>query len=96
MNDATPMPPTWLTQPETIAYLRLDVDDRDAAERLRNLIRRQGLPVVRRGRLVLFNREALDIWLTNGRAKTSTPARLQATQRLTARTTARAQQARRD
>lgn len=52
-----------MTAAETIIYLRLNTDDRDAAERLRNLIRFQRLPVIRRGRLMLFRRTAVDEWL---------------------------------
>jgi excisionase family DNA binding protein len=55
--------PTMMTEAEIIAYLRLGVDDRDPAERLRNLVRRQRLPCVRRGRLTLFRRAAVDAWL---------------------------------
>jgi hypothetical protein len=58
MNDAPLM-----TADEVIAYLRLNSDQRNPAERLRNLIRRQGLPVIRRGRLQLFRRSAIDEWL---------------------------------
>lgn len=59
--------PELMTAPETIAYLRLDADDRDPAERLRNLIRRQRLPVLRRGRLQLFRRSEVDAWLAGDR-----------------------------
>jgi excisionase family DNA binding protein len=54
-----------MTASEAIAYLRLDVDDRNPAERLRNLVRRQRLPCVRRGRLILFSRTAVDAWLAS-------------------------------
>ena len=57
------VPPEVMTAEDTIRYLRLDVDDRDPAERLRNLVRRQGLPMVRRGRLLLFRKAAVDQWL---------------------------------
>lgn len=56
-----------LTADETIRYLRLDADERNPAERLRTLIRRQGLPAIRRGRLLLFRRTALDAWLDRER-----------------------------
>jgi hypothetical protein len=56
-------PPAMMTEAETIAYLRLDVDERNPAERLRNLVRRQRLPCVRRGRLILYRRAAVDAWL---------------------------------
>ena len=51
-----------LTTDEVITYLRLDIT-RNPAERLRNLIRRQGLPVIRRGQLQLFRKAAVDQWL---------------------------------
>lgn len=54
--------PALLTPAEAISYLRLNVDQRDPAERLRNLVRRQGLPCIRRGRLLLFRRSAIDAW----------------------------------
>jgi hypothetical protein len=57
------VPPEMLTQEDLIRYLRLDVDDRDPVERVRNLIRYQGLPVTRRGRLLLFRKTAVDQWL---------------------------------
>jgi hypothetical protein len=56
-------PPAMMTADETITYLRLADDDRDPAERLRNLVRRQGLPLVKRGKLRLFRRAAVDAWL---------------------------------
>jgi hypothetical protein len=67
-----------LTRDEAIAYLRLDADNRDPNERLRNLVRRQGLPMIRRGRLQLFRRAAVDAWLDGERfsRKTSSPARM--------------------
>ena len=58
--------PDLLTRDDVIEYLRLDADGRKAEERLRNLIRRQGLPVIRRGRLQLFRRTAVDEWLDAG------------------------------
>ena len=57
------LPPEMLTQEDLIRYLRLDVDERNPVERVRNLIRHQGLPVIRRGRLLLFRKSALDEWL---------------------------------
>lgn len=62
-------PPELMTAAETIAYLRLDADDRDAAERLRSLTRYQGLPRLKRGRLILYRRSAVDAWLDGERAK---------------------------
>jgi hypothetical protein len=56
-------PPEMMTQEDLIRYLRLDVDDRDPVERVRNLIRHQSLPVIRRGRLSLFRKTAVDDWL---------------------------------
>ena len=52
-----------LTADETIRYLRLDTDDRDAHERLRSLHRYQGLPRLKRGRLILYRRSDVDAWL---------------------------------
>jgi hypothetical protein len=63
-QDATVFtPPEMMTQEDLIRYLRLDVDERNPAERVRNLIRHQGLPVTRRGRLLLFRKTAVDKWL---------------------------------
>lgn len=59
--------PTYLTATEAIEYLRLNTDNRDPAERLRNLVRRQGLPCIRRGRLLLFRRSAIDAWASGGK-----------------------------
>ena len=56
-----------MTAADVIDYLRLDADSRDPHERLRNLVRRQGLPMIRRGRLQLFRREAVDAWLDGKR-----------------------------
>ena len=63
LGDRPFVPPEVLTQEDLIRYLRLDVDDRDPVERVRNLIRYQGLPVARRGRLLLFRKAAIDAWL---------------------------------
>lgn len=70
--DAPPTaePPDLMTVGETIVYLRLDVDGRDAHERLRSLVRYQGLPRLKRGRLILYRRADIDAWLsgeTSGR-----------------------------
>jgi len=59
MNDFPPL----MTAEEVIVYLRLNADHRNPVERLRNLIRYQRLPVIRRGRLQLFRRTAIDNWL---------------------------------
>jgi hypothetical protein len=56
-------PPEMMTQEDLIRYLRLDVDERNPVERIRNLMRYQGLPVTRRGRLLLFRKTAVDQWL---------------------------------
>ena len=56
----------FLTASEVIELLRLGTDDRNPSERLRNLIRRHGLPVIRRGKLRLFRRSAIDAWLDDG------------------------------
>lgn len=69
MPDSMQFPPL-MTEPETISYLRLDIDDRKPGDRLRNLIRRQGLPVIRRGRLRLFRKTAVDSWLDASRVVT--------------------------
>ena len=52
-----------LTPEEVIQFLRLDDGAGKPKERLRNLIRRQGLPVVRVGRLVRFRRTDVENWL---------------------------------
>jgi len=63
-HDSAPFdPPEMMTQEDLIRYLRLDVDERNPVERVRNLIRYQGLPVTRRGRLLLFRKTAIDEWL---------------------------------
>lgn len=65
--DGNSTTPDLLTAGEMIKYLRLDVEPGDPKERLRNLIRRQRLPVKRRGRLQLFRREEVDRWLNGDR-----------------------------
>ena len=63
-QDVAPfVPPEMMTQEDLIRYLRLDVDERNPVERVRNLVRYQGLPVTRRGRLLLFRKTAVDSWL---------------------------------
>jgi len=63
-QDVAPFaPPEMMTQEDLIRYLRLDVDERNPVERVRNLIRYQGLPVTRRGRLLLFRKTSVDEWL---------------------------------
>lgn len=71
-------PGELLTAREVIAYLRLDAQDGNAGERLRNLVRRHRLPVIRRGRLQLFRKSAVDAWLDAGQRglRTKHPARL--------------------
>jgi Helix-turn-helix domain len=66
--DAQPIP-DLLTRDETINYLRLDVDDRNPKERLRNLVRRQGLPEIKKGKLRLYRRSAVDAWLSKTKAR---------------------------
>lgn len=61
--------PDLMTADEAIRYLRLDADDRDPAERLRSLTRYQGLPRLKRGRLILYRRSEVDAWLNGERAK---------------------------
>jgi len=70
MTSAIQSLPDLLTAAETIAYLRLDAAAGDAGERLRNLVRRQGLPEKRRGRLVLFRRSEIDAWLNGEKQAT--------------------------
>lgn len=70
------MPPTeaptaLLTPAETVAFLRLDVDDdgqpvKDPFERLRNLHRYQSLPRIKRGRLIRYRLADLEKWLAKG------------------------------
>jgi len=69
--------PDLLTPQEAIAYLRLDADGAKPDVRLRSLIRRQRLPVLKRGRLRLFRRTAIDAWLegARGRDGSKAPAR---------------------
>lgn len=57
-----------MTPLETVVYLRLDdgCDEKQSLERLRNLCRRQRLPMLKRGRLRLFRRSAIDSWLEKG------------------------------
>ena len=75
-------PAEYMTPEEAVVYLRLDTKPGDAHERLRNLIRRQLLPVVRRGGLQLFRRASIDAWLVAGERggfkvgrRANTPAR---------------------
>lgn len=79
MSESTQTLPEWLTREETIAYLGLDREPGDPAERLRTLCRRQRLPFSRRGRLLRFSRRAIDAWLEAGQrgSKIGSPARLQ-------------------
>ena len=72
----TPVPPI-MNADDLITYLRLDAKQGDAHERLRNLIRRQKLPVIKRGKLQLFRRASVDAWLAAGErgAKSNAPAR---------------------
>lgn len=59
----TAEPRDLMTADETVIYLRLDADDRNGKERLRSLIRYQGLPRLKRGRLILFSRSQVLAWL---------------------------------
>jgi len=52
-----------MTPQEVIEYLKLEAESGDPRERLRNLVRRQGLPRAGRGRLQRFRRSAIDQWL---------------------------------
>jgi hypothetical protein len=76
-NETTPQS-ALLTPAELIVYLRLDAAGGNVAERLRNLIRRQSLPVIRQGRLQLFRRAAVEAWLDAGQRgrRITPPARL--------------------
>ncbi len=75
--------PELMTGDETVSYLRLDVGSDNPRERLRNLVRRQGLPCIKRGRLLLFRRVAVDAWLDG--VRTVGPARLVGAQRVTSK-----------
>lgn len=86
-TQSPPQLPALLTPAEVIGYLRLDTDGRDPAERLRNLIRRHGLPTIKRGRLQLFRRSAVDAWLDADLGRSiGTPARMVAAHGLTTKT----------
>jgi hypothetical protein len=74
--------PELMIAGEVIAYLRLGAKGGNPAEQLRNLERRQGLPVLKRGRLRLYRRSEIDAWLAG--AKLPRPARLPAAQGVTA------------
>ena len=65
--DAYQSTPELLTPDEAIRYLRLDAEPGDPRERLRNLVRRQGLPCLRRGKLRRFRRSELMAWLSGER-----------------------------
>ncbi len=55
-----------MTRDEQIVYLRLDADRAGRPmDKLRSLSRRHGLPRVKRGRLQLFSRSAVDAWLSS-------------------------------
>jgi hypothetical protein len=74
--------PDLMTAAEIIEYLGLAIGGGNPAERLRNLIRRQSLPVIRRGGLQLFRRSIVDSWLDAGqrnRRRAKSQARLEAT-----------------
>lgn len=67
-----------LTAAEVIDYLRLNTGNRNAELALRNLVRRQRLPIIRRGGVVVFRRAAIDAWLDGTRIPS--PVRQQAAQ----------------
>jgi hypothetical protein len=53
----------WLSETEAITYLKLDALKGDARERMRNLIRRRGLPFYELARgLRQYRRTELDAW----------------------------------
>lgn len=57
------VPDDWLTEVEAIAYLKLDGMKGDAKERMRNLIRRKGLPYYELARgLRQYRRTELEAW----------------------------------
>jgi hypothetical protein len=65
----TKTPSPWLTALEAAAYLRFDVatDPKRAADAMRALARRKGLPMFRRGRRLMFCAYDLDTWLRSQR-----------------------------
>jgi excisionase family DNA binding protein len=71
--DAERPTPDLLTADEAIHYLRLDAEPGDPRERLRNLVRRQGLPCLRRGKLRRFRRSELEAWLNGERVARRMP-----------------------
>lgn len=73
-ESAPPHAHELLTPSEAVAYLRLDADGGNSAEKLRNLIRRHGLPVCKRGNLQRFRRSEIDRWL-NGERVSRRPAK---------------------
>lgn len=77
--------PELLTAEEVITYLRLDTGRGNPAERLRSLIRRQQLPVLKRGHVIRFRRSEIDAWLAGERIvrrqRMSDPARQQSGRR---------------
>lgn len=93
VTDIQPTLPALLTVAEVIGYLRLDVDGGDAAERLRNLVRRHGLPIIRRGRRQWFRRDAVDAWLEAGQrgGRMCRPARMAAVPKALQRVTSNGQ-----
>jgi hypothetical protein len=53
----------WLTEQEAVEYLLLDKMPGDAKERMRNLIRRKGLPYYELARGIRqYRRSELDAW----------------------------------
>ena len=58
----------WLTAVDAAAHVGYDMTDpRKAADALRHLARRHGLPLYRRGRRLLVSRSDLDRWLRGNR-----------------------------
>ena len=58
----------WLTEPEAIAYLKLNAMKGDGKERMRNLIRRKGLPYYELARGIRqYRRSELDAWRNSQR-----------------------------
>ena len=61
----------WLTLLEAAQYLRFDHVDtapKKAADAMRQLARRRGIPTYRRGTRILFDRRDLDKWIRDRRA----------------------------
>ena len=59
----SPIDNDWLTEDEAIVYFKLDQLKGNAKERMRNLIRRKGLPYYELARGIRqYRRDELDAW----------------------------------